>query len=157
MPHFLIYRGKAGSVFYCDKCGIFQNKKEIEFMFNNIGGKIKLLAKITFISGSILSFITFIALLSIEAEILWPFAILSLFFGPVLFWIDSWFVYGFGEVIENTANVSNESRNIFSVLNSMSSKNKIPQDKRLEKLNGLLQKGLISEEEYIRALQNNEV
>ena len=69
-------------------------------MFNNIGGKMKGLAKFVCAIGIIASVIGGIALMSNR----W-FAfvgVLVIILGPVVVWIGTWTLYGFGELIEQT-------------------------------------------------------
>ena len=77
------------------------------FNFENIGGKIKSLAKwfcwITILLIWIAAPISFIALVSDErtAELFWiPLA--AAIVGPVMVWVGSWAMYAFGEFVEDT-------------------------------------------------------
>lgn len=72
-------------------------------MFNNIGAKIKCLAKGTFIVESLASFITGIVFWCLWGDIEGFLMFLAIGVGGFLVsWISSWFIYGFGELIENT-------------------------------------------------------
>ena len=72
-------------------------------MFENIGKKIKMLAYVFLIGGIIVSFgwaaNAVIVLSALDA------AVLIFFGGIIATWISSCFVYGFGELIERTANM----------------------------------------------------
>ena len=75
-------------------------------MFENVGGKIKFLAK-TMCWLGIVSFIFLgLALIYIggtkEAPIMAIQGVIYLIFGPIVSWIGSWFFYGFGRLIENS-------------------------------------------------------
>ena len=76
------------------------------FNFDNIGGKIKNLAKwscwITILLIWIAAPITFIALVVEEytAELCW-IPLVSAVAGPVFIWIGSWAMYAFGEFVED--------------------------------------------------------
>ncbi len=81
-------------------------------MFNNVGNKIQNFAKFVFIFGTIVSVISAIlcALAAVGAGeatlttiyIIYTFMVLIL--GPIVSWINSLFIYGFGQLIVNTNN-----------------------------------------------------
>ena len=85
-------------------------------MFNNIGAKIKTLAKILCwigIIGSVISGIVIIVAGSRNSYYSTPYGsfssgsavlagILTMVLGSLLSWIGSFFAYGFGQLIENT-------------------------------------------------------
>lgn len=68
-------------------------------MFNNIGGKLKILAWVVFICGAACSIISGIVLLSTE-ETLFE-GIILLIAGPIASWVGSFTTYAFGELIES--------------------------------------------------------
>ena len=68
-------------------------------MYDNIGGKIKGLAKAFFIVEAIAAVIAGIALMAIDEDLI-LFGALALILGPVVAWVSSWLLYGFGELIE---------------------------------------------------------
>ena len=69
-------------------------------LYENIGGKIKSLAKWMFIVEEIGSIIFgFICLLIWGFEAWW--ALLIIVFGPVVAWVSSWILYAFGELVED--------------------------------------------------------
>lgn len=71
-------------------------------LYNNIGSKIKGLAKFVFIFDAILSIIVgLISLLLAENNVSIVFGILIIFGGPIIAWILSWFLYAFGELVED--------------------------------------------------------
>jgi hypothetical protein len=76
-------------------------------MYDNIGEKIKGLAKATFIVETIASVITGIALW-IETEEWW--CALILFCGPIVAWVSSWLLYGFGEIIDKLCDIEQNTR-----------------------------------------------
>lgn len=65
-------------------------------MFSNIGEKIKTLAEVICIIGIVASIIAAIVMFS-NSEIGLGFLLLIL--APILFWISSFTLYGFGEII----------------------------------------------------------
>ena len=72
-------------------------------MFNNIGGKIKALAKVLCWIGIVFSVIGGIAMmLSQQADQGVLLGILTIVVGCLVSWIGSFFAYGFGQLIENT-------------------------------------------------------
>ena len=70
-------------------------------MYDNIGGKIKGLAKVSFILAAIAEVITGIALMA-TSEYLVGYGLLVMVVGPIVAWISSWLLYGFGQLIENS-------------------------------------------------------
>ena len=78
-------------------------------MYDNIGGKIKGLAKIVFIVEAIAAAITGIALMaSDEDRIL--IGLLVMVVGPLVAWVSSWLLYGFGELIDKTCDIERNTR-----------------------------------------------
>ena len=75
-------------------------------MYDNIGKKIKTLTKIVTIVLSVASIIAAIA--SIVGGVLWG---LIFFFMPILFWISSFFMYGFGELIDKVTKIEQALNN----------------------------------------------
>lgn len=68
-------------------------------LYSNIGNKIKILAKVTAIIGTILSIIFGIDAI---ADKEWKFGIYVILLGSILSWIASFVLYGFGQLIENS-------------------------------------------------------
>ena len=69
-------------------------------MYDNIGGKIKGLAKTMFIVEAIGAVITGIVLLATNDDLIFA-GLLTLFCGPIIAWISSWVLYAFGELVED--------------------------------------------------------
>ena len=78
-------------------------------MYNNIGGKIKGLAIATFIVAAIAAVITGIVLMCIDEDLI-LYGVLTLILGPVLAWISSWLLYGFGELIDKVSDIERNTR-----------------------------------------------
>ena len=75
-------------------------------MFTNIGGKIKTLATVICFLGILASFIGGIAVWSIEPELAGlGFVIIAV--GSFSSWIGSFFMYGFGQLVENSDKIAN--------------------------------------------------
>lgn len=75
-------------------------------MFNNVGGKIKVMAQIIgyvgiafSILGCLGNILTAVDNLYFSSAIYW---LLGLVFLPVLSWVGSLFLYGFGQLVENS-------------------------------------------------------
>ncbi len=75
--------------------------KEVIIMYDNIGGKIKALAIVTFAIEAFVAIITGLVLVADDNHIGW----LVIFAGAGIAWIGSWLTYGFGELIEKTCNI----------------------------------------------------
>lgn len=73
------------------------------FKYDNIAGKIKGLAKASFIVEAIGCVIGAIAIFSTDAvdDFAW-LGVLLLLVGPLVAWVGSWLLYGFGVLIENS-------------------------------------------------------
>ena len=98
------------------------------FNFDNIGGKIKNLAKwycwITILLIWIAAPISFIALVSDDytAELCW-IPLVGAIVGPIFVWIGSWVMYAFGELVEKTCDNENNTRQILKKLDVKSTDN----------------------------------
>lgn len=133
-------------------------------MFNNIGSKIKGLASVICFGGIILCIIIGIVVAALDEDlILAGFAIMIL--GALLSWVSSFVLYGFGELIENSAIIAgketlnkNEYKEYHASINdttdrfvSSEESFKNNQDSRpleLQILDSQLAKGLITQEIY---------
>ena len=76
-------------------------------MFNNIGGKIKALAKVMCWIGIVMSVLSGIMTIvagasSYDATSAIVSGVVIIIVGPLLSWIGSFFTYGFGELVENS-------------------------------------------------------
>jgi membrane-bound ClpP family serine protease len=86
-------------------------------MWDNIGGKIKILAKVIACVGIIASIIGGIVLISTGTdmrrggELYVGLGLGSMFIGTLISWISAWFMYGFGELIEKTTAIEKNTRN----------------------------------------------
>ena len=110
-------------------------------MYNNIGEKIKTAASIISIIGIIICLIVGFIFISDDSFV----GLLIIIAGPLLFWIDGFFIYGFGVLVNN-------SIEIVEKLNSSEESNEI--NERIEKLKGLKEKGLITNEEYLEKIKH---
>lgn len=112
-------------------------------MHKEIGKKIKKMAIVIFVLEAILFFIGAIILMAINND-LFLVGILMMIIGPLLAWVSSFILYGFGELIDKTSEIANNT--------SRTSANAILQNcsqrSSHDELKKLLEKGLISEDEY---------
>ena len=127
-------------------------------MFNNIGKKIKVLATILFFVEAAAAVITGISLMAAD-EFLIPTGFLVMMVGPVVVWILSWFMYGFGEIIDKLSaiekNTRGEQPTAAQAPAPAPAQAPIPaptDEDRIQRLERLRAQGLISEAEYQQAL-----
>ena len=96
-------------------------------MFDNIGGKIKGLAKVIFIiSACFIVLLGIILMTSLQMYGSFYSLIFGLIFmaiGILFSWISSWFLYGFGQLIENSDVLVKESKKQTNVLQRLASEN----------------------------------
>ena len=76
-------------------------------MYDNIGGKIKTLAMVQCFIGAVISIIIGFVLIMEKAALL---GLLVMVMGVVCSWILSFLIYGFGELVENTAQIARNTR-----------------------------------------------
>ena len=112
-------------------------------MYDNIGGKIKGLAKAIFIIGAVVSFIAGIALMFVNDNLIFV-GVMICFLGIIVSWVSSWVLYGFGEIIDK---VSDIERNTRGGERKSEAQSKIDSE-RISKIEKLRSQGLITEEEY---------
>ncbi len=105
-------------------------------MFNNVGGKIKAIAKVVAWIGIVICVIYgFVLLVSVEDMALVGLIVMTV--GSLLSWVSSLVLYGFGELIDNSAVIANKKESAPTKENTKET----PIDK-------WLQQGLITEDEY---------
>lgn len=118
-------------------------------MFDNIGTKIKSLAKIVCWVGIIITVIAGIVMLASGDDISSPIGLVLIVAGPIGSWISSFFVYGFGELIEKASEIAENTKP--KGVPPISSQ-KVAEGVENEDKKALLKKwreqGLITEEEY---------
>ena len=78
------------------------------FNYHNIGKKIKTLAMVGFIVETILLALYGVLIVAENRDFI-LIGLLVILFGPVLAWVGSWLVYGFGQLIENSDIVAENS------------------------------------------------
>lgn len=85
-------------------------------MYSNIGGKIKVLAKIICIIGIIVSVISGLGIIIVSSISYNPGlsvfgGLLVIVLGILFSWLSTFFIYGFGELIEKVTEIESEIRN----------------------------------------------
>ena len=115
-------------------------------MYDNIGGKIKGLARAIFFIEAIGSIITGIAL-GVEYE----FCFIICLIGPLVAWISSWLLYGFGELVDKACDIECNTRGGDRKSEAQA---KIDAE-RISKIEKLRSQGLITEEEYQQAISKD--
>ncbi len=84
------------------------------FNYGRIGTKIKGLSKISFIAGAIATIILGTALLVIGIDGgVSALILLGLFIivcGPIIAWVSSWLLYGFGEIVDKICDIELNTR-----------------------------------------------
>lgn len=120
-------------------------------MFDNVGSKIKALASFFCWGGIIASIIGGIILIGLDEDLIFA-GIAVIVIGSLLSWISSFVLYGFGELVANSAIIAGKEGKI--VVGGQSGNAVAPQNKseKITALNNLKARGLISEEEYSRKL-----
>ncbi len=81
-------------------------------MFDNIGEKIKKLAYVVTIAGTVASVIG--GLITISSDPIAGF--LTMILGAALSWASSFVIYGFGELIENTKIAAHNTYAIYNLI-----------------------------------------
>ena len=76
-------------------------------LYDNIGEKIKRLAKWTFIVEAVSAVITGFVLLFDGDDSFW-WGLLLIFCGPVVAWVSSWLLYAFGDIVDNISAIRNK-------------------------------------------------
>lgn len=134
-------------------------------MYRNIGNKIKSLATFISVLGIVIGLITGGGLIffgmSQEAELLIIIGIPVAIVLPVLSWIGGFFMYGFGELINETSEIKRYLVSIFAGGDNSHAapapapaptRNVSSADRR-KTLEDMYSKGIITDEEYRRAIQ----
>lgn len=108
-------------------------------MYDNIGSKIKTLAKVIFIIIASLSLIAGVLILFI-VDNGFIIGILTVGIGVLLSWVGTFFLYGFGQLIENTDILVRESKkqsNGIQRISTESNENDISIEKVAESMKNL--------------------
>ena len=122
-------------------------------MFNNIGSKFKILAKIYFWFLTIASLGTSLVTLMVDTDV-FLFVGLPCLAGPFIAWLSALGLYAIGEVIDTLHTIAANTRRASIAGNDGIVKSQVQtqaEDERLKKLETLRAQGLISEEEFKQA------
>lgn len=119
-------------------------------MYDNISGKIKGLAKASFIVGAIAAVITGIVIMASDEDMI-PVGLLVMVVGPLVAWVSSWLIYGFGELIDKACAIA---QNTYCGERKFETQSKTDYE-RISRIENLRSQGLITEEEYQQAISKN--
>lgn len=113
-------------------------------MYNNIGNKIKVLAKFIAFIGIAASLIggIVLALVLLDGYFTEDMAFIGIIVaivGPLLSWLSGFFIYGFGELVDQTQQIN---------IKLLSNGNDAALKQKIAKLREWRQKNLITEEEF---------
>ena len=116
-------------------------------MYDNIGGKIKSLAFASFIVEALAAIIGGIALMDGRGA---TEGVLLLIFGPIVAWVSSWLLYGFGQLIENSDIIAEEyNRKNEQHEKVVEKNNERKQEQRKKAIKATIVNTEISEDEFI--------
>lgn len=121
-------------------------------MYDNIGDKIKGLAKALCIIETITAAIAGIVFLVDGSEDKALLGFLLTFGGFVISWLSSWPLYGFGELINKACDIA---RNTYTDGGNSEAQTKVDFE-RVKEIEKLRSQGLITEEEYQQAISNGD-
>ena len=79
----------------------------LDSLYEDIGGKIKNLAKWIFIVEAIGAIITGLVFLFTDEDFI-LYGLLIMILGPIVAWVGSWILYAFGELVEDVHAMRNE-------------------------------------------------
>lgn len=99
---FLKAKGKSNDIVEKTKHAFDRSSEASSVMYSNIGRKIKTLAKVFCWIGIISSVVSGIVVLATMGDAGVLLGILTIVMGPLLFWIGSFILYGFGQLVENS-------------------------------------------------------
>ena len=119
------------------------------FNYENIGDKIKGLAQMVFVVEAIAAVITGIALMATDEDLI-LYGLLVLIVGPIIAWVSSWLLYGFGQLIENSDIIAEEYNRKNEKHEKVVEKNKErKQEQRKKAIKATIVNPEISEDEFI--------
>ena len=87
-------------------------------MYNNIGTKIKGLAKGIFVVEAISFIIAGISLMAAGDDLI-LLGLLTMLCGPIVAWVSSWILYAFGELVDTNCENERNTRNILDKLDKI--------------------------------------
>ncbi|MBR5473283.1 MAG: hypothetical protein IKU82_04775 [Clostridia bacterium] len=135
-------------------------------MYSNIGGKIKGLAIATFIVEAIMAVLSgavcvlgglfslidgltgYYSYFDEEMILVMLMGLAVIVIGPIIAWVSSWMLYGFGELISKTTEIA---RNTRTEVKKSEAQTKLDAE-RISRIEKLRSQGLITEAEYQQAV-----
>ena len=125
------------------------------FNYENIGNKIKGLAQMVFVVEAIAAVITGIALMATD-EVLILYGLLVLIVGPIVAWVSSWLLYGFGQLVENSDIIAEEHKRVNEKHEKTVAKNnEKKQAQRQKQIKENIENPSFDEDEYIDIICSN--
>lgn len=119
------------------------------FSYDNIGGKIKGLAKLIFAILAIAAVITGFVLMAQDEDMI-LIGLLVVVFGPIVAWVSSLFLYGYGQLIENSDIIAAEyNRKNEKHEKDVAKSNAKKEAQRREKAKVIIANPNIADDEYI--------
>ena len=119
------------------------------FNYENIGDKIKGLAQMTFVVEAIAAVITGIALMASDEDLI-LYGLLVLIAGPIIAWVSSWLLYGYGQLIENSDIIAEEyNRKNEKHEKVVEKNNEKKQAQRKKQIKAYMENPNFDEDEYI--------
>lgn len=118
-------------------------------MFENIGSKIKSLASVLRWIGIGASILAGLIMFETDDDLIgWGF--LTMIVGSLMTWFSSFLLYGFGELVENSAIIAGKDTDKGTVVKNTDETLRVKSavEEKIEKLDFLKNKGDITEEEY---------
>lgn len=118
-------------------------------MYDNIGGKIKGLAKATFIVEAIAAVISGIAVMAIDEEMI-LIGLLVMVIATIVAWVSSWFLFGFGQLIENSDIIAKQyKRKNEKHEKSISESNERKRKQRYNEIKAIIADDSVNENKFI--------
>ena len=125
------------------------------FNYENIGNKIKGLAQMAFVVEAIAAVITGIALMASDEDLI-LYGLLVLIAGPIIAWVSSWLLYGFGQLIENSDIIAEEyNRKNEKHEKVVEKNNERKQEQRKKAIKATIANPEISENEFVDIICSN--
>ena len=119
------------------------------FNYENIGNKIKGLAQMTFVVEAIAAVIIGIALMATDEDLI-LYGLLVLIVGPIIAWVSSWLLYGFGQLVENSDIIAAEyNRKNEKHEKVIAKNNERKQEQRKKAIKAAMANPEISEDEFV--------
>ena len=119
------------------------------FSYDNIGGKIKGWAKWIFAIEAIAAVISGFVLMAQDEDMI-LIGLLVVVFGPIVAWVSSWLLYGYGQLIENSDIIAEEyNRKNEKHEKDVAKSNAKKEAQRREKVKVTIANPNVADDEYI--------